>query len=378
MKPTVIGAGGDERHLRVALAGAQMTTTHFFLKQIPAVFQGMVNAFFADVFDTHRQPGFGGGDIGDPAAHEPAAQYTDRVQRARGGLAAGLFFKLGGGEEQPSQRGGFRRHRQFAKGAGLGLITAGAALLKAGAHHVNNALRRRIVTVGFLMRFLGHHAKQQRAANRACEQTLANRQTARRGTVLFRQFGSGFQQNRLRHHIIHQPGFQRLTRPQLFARKDHLKRGADANEARQPLRAAGARQQPKLHFRQPEQRFHIIGTDAAVAGKRQLQPAAEARAMNSRHHMHRQRVDLRHDLLALACQRFGLLRALAVGDHVDIRTGDKVIRLGGDKYHAREIAVFPQRFDNRADVAGKLRLQRVHFLARHVDGDHRNIVRAHL
>ncbi|CCK15348.1 hypothetical protein BN136_1358 [Cronobacter universalis NCTC 9529] len=300
------------------------------------------------------------------------------MQRARGGLAAGLFFKLGGGEEQPSQRGGFRRHRQLAKGAGLGLITAGAALLKAGAHHVNNALRRRIVTVGFLVRFLRDHAKQQRTTKRAGEQTLAHRQAARRGTAFFRQFGSGFQQNRLRHHIIHQPGFQRLTRPQLFARQYHLKRGADANEARQPLRAAGARQQPQLHFRQPELRFRIVGTDAAVAGERQLQPAAEACAVNSRDHMHRQRVDLRHDLLALACQRFGLLRALAVRDHVDIRAGDKVIRLGGDKHHAREIAVVAKRFHDGAHVAGKFRFQRVHFLARHVDGHHRHVVRAHL
>ncbi len=45
-------------------------------------------------------------------------------------------------------------------------------------------------------------------------------------------------------------------------------------------------------------------------------------------------MDLSHNLLSLARQRFRLLRAAAAGNHVDISAGDKVIGFGGDKYHA--------------------------------------------
>ena len=49
---------------------------------------------------------------------------------------------------------------------------------------------------------------------------------------------------------------------------------ATPDEARQALGTAGARQQAELHFRQAQHGFAVIGHHPAMAGERQLQPAA--------------------------------------------------------------------------------------------------------
>ena len=59
---------------------------------------------------------------------------------------------------------------------------------------------------------------------------------------------------------------------------DQLDGGRDAGEARQALRAAGARHDAELHLGQAELRFPH--GDAAMAGQRDLQPAAECRAVD--------------------------------------------------------------------------------------------------
>ena len=97
------------------------------------------------------------------------------------------------------------------------------------------------------------------------------------------------------------------------------------------MRSAGARQQAQLHFRQTQNRFRIVGANPAVTGQRQLKPAAQTGTVDRGNDRDRQTVDLRHHLLALTRQLFGFQSALRPGDHVDIRAGDKVIRLGRDK-----------------------------------------------
>ena len=63
---------------------------------------------------------------------------------------------------------------------------------------------------------------------------------------------------------------------------DHLQRLLDADDARQALRAAGARQQAELHLGQAELRRRH--GDAVMAAERHLEPAAERRAVDRRDH----------------------------------------------------------------------------------------------
>ncbi len=97
--------------------------------------------------------------------------------------------------------------------------------------------------------------------------------------------------------------------------------------------------------------------------------------MNSRHYRDRQRGDFSHNLLALARQRLRLFRALAAGNHVDIRAGDKVVGLRGNKHQALQRVVIPHLFDNGVNLRAERGLQGVHLFARHVNGDHRDVVR---
>ena len=91
-----------------------------------------------------------------------------------------------------------------------------------------------------------------------------------------------------RHHVavgdlVDQARGRALGRVDEGARGDQLQRLLDADGARQPLRAAGTRNDAELDLGQAEL-AHVLGRDAVVAAERQLQPAAQRRAVDRRHH----------------------------------------------------------------------------------------------
>ncbi len=71
---------------------------------------------------------------------------------------------------------------------------------------------------------------------------------------------------RLRFRVIHG-----------LAGDHHVQRGLHADQSRQALRAAGARQQSQLHF--GEAHLHIVRRTSEVTGERDFEPAAEHRAV---------------------------------------------------------------------------------------------------
>lgn len=91
-KAGVIGRAGDQHHLFLPLGRAHALAAHPLAEHVPAVFQRVIDAGFIDVFDTNRQTAAGGGDAGDAAAHQTAAENADAVQGARLSIAAPLFF----------------------------------------------------------------------------------------------------------------------------------------------------------------------------------------------------------------------------------------------------------------------------------------------
>ena len=77
-------------------------------------------------------------------------------------------------------------------------------------------------------------------------------------------------------HPVEEGGVGELLRGHRVAADDHVDRSLDADEARQALGAAGARQQPQLDLRKSERR--VRGGDPVVRGHRQLEPPAETDA----------------------------------------------------------------------------------------------------
>ena len=100
--------------------------------------------------------------------------------------------------------------------------------------------------------------------------------------------------------------------------------------------------------------------------------------MDGGNHRDRQAMDLSHNLLSLARQRFRFLRAAAAGNHVNVCAGDKVIRFGGDKHHAAHRLIITNLSYQPPHLIAELSFQGIHFLTRGIDGDHRDLVRTDL
>jgi hypothetical protein len=83
-------------------------------------------------------------------------------------------------------------------------------------------------------------------------------------------------------HHVHQPDAERLRGVDQLAGQDQPHRLARTDHAREPLRAAAARDDPEVDLRLPQARG--VRGDAQVAGQRQLAPAAEREAVDHRDH----------------------------------------------------------------------------------------------
>jgi hypothetical protein len=144
----------------------------------------------------------------------------------------------------------------------------------------------------------------------------AERRPARRG-----------QQDLLRHHLVHEARLLRARRLQRAPGQDEVERRRDAHEARQPLGAARARDEPELDLGHAEHRLRIVGRDAVAAGQRHLEPAAERRAVDGRHHREGQRFQPVEDGLSAARQRLRLDRAADLAEVADVGAGDEAVGL---------------------------------------------------
>ena len=99
--------------------------------------------------------------------------------------------------------------------------------------------------------------------------TQLSRMGHRRGAKLTLRFG------------IDQARGKSRSAADTLAAADHADGARDAHDARQPLRAAGARDDAQRHFRQAHQRARR--RDTGITAQRQLEAAAQRRAMQRRH-----------------------------------------------------------------------------------------------
>ena len=103
----------------------------------------------------------------------------------------------------------------------------------------------------------------------------------------------------------------------------------DPSEGGQPLGAATSGQNTEEDLGQAHARLQSVHGNPVVARHRHLQSAAQARALDSRHHGLARGLHLEQQILAALGQGGGLLRGLAAGQHVDVGTGDEAAGLAG-------------------------------------------------
>src|SRR5206468_5913968 len=91
-------------------------------------------------------------------------------------------------------------------------------------------------------------------------------------------------QDRRVHELVHDAEAERLAGGLDLPGEDDVERGARTDQSRQPLAAARAGEDPALHLREAELGLGVIGGHAVAAGERELEPAAEASAVNPHGH----------------------------------------------------------------------------------------------
>ncbi len=283
----VVQSTGQQAHLLLKLTAQDMTALEFLGQNVVAVAHGIADPGACHILDPHRYARLGGGDECDAAPHQTTTQHGRVTHLARlGPLIGDLFLHFRGGKEDRTQGSRLDRHNQLAEVAGLGGEASLHPLLHTDAHHVQDPLRRGVVTTR-----LAHHPfacliEQHLAAKLVGLQQLALQIPLQlvAGLALLGQLDGGIQQDRRRYHIVHQPQLFGLLGAHLLAGQHQIKRLGHPDKARQALGTTGSWQQTKLYLGQTQHGFAVIGHHSAMTGQRQLQPAAEARAVNSGDH----------------------------------------------------------------------------------------------
>ena len=179
-------------------------------------------------------------------------------------------------------------------------------------------------------------------------------------------------QDGLGNDLVHQAELARLRGPDRVPGQDEVEGGLDADEPRQPLGAAGAREEAELHLGEPELGPGRVRGHPAPAGQRPFQAPAEAGPVDGGDHRLGEEGESIEPVLSLAG---GLL---AVGDGAEgaeplhVRADDEVLlRRGEDDGLHRLVASEPLQL--LAELGPHRRGERVHRLTGKIEGDHRHL-----
>ena len=160
------------------------------------------------------------------------------------------------------------------------------------------------------------------------------------------------------HHLVDETHLQRALRADVPAGENHVERRLQPDPARQPLRAAHARDEAELHFRKRERRLRMVGADAVAAGERHLEPAAEAGAVN--------RGDDGNAQLSRRSSRAWPVRLIAphrrptdLEELFDVGAGDEAVGFAGDQHEPLNERVVLDSPECVFEFAARLDAQRV-------------------
>ena len=173
------------------------------------------------------------------------------------------------------------RGEEMRDGARFGLesLLAARAVIRP---QIDDGVGRRVVLALRLARDLREQRRlHERAHERPAQHLLGERRPMMRRLLRDDVARGGFEIRR-RHEPVDEPEPQRLVRAHGPAGEHHLHGGLHADEPHGAHRAAEARMDAELHFRQAERQALIAHGDAVAARERELEPAAEREALNRR------------------------------------------------------------------------------------------------
>ena len=215
----------------------------------------------------------------------------------------------------------------------LSLQSFGDAVPQAVLDGFERRKRRRVVAPGLLQHLLTRHPEHQHPAERVAVEHPADEAAGAlpagppAARELLRRRQGDVAEDGGRHELVHDPELERFPGALDLPGEDDVERGTGADQPRQPLAAAGARQEAKLHLGQTELGLGVVGRDAVGAGEREFEPAAQTRAVNPHDHRLGERRDPAQHLVAIGREAFGFGRRGELDELLDVRAGDEVVGL---------------------------------------------------
>ncbi len=168
LKALIPRRAADPCHVTLGFVTRRSFALDVFLEERAHVLQSATNRRVVHFVDAHRSVRFGGGDVSNTAAHEPATQNTDLVHvvATRACRDTAIFLQGLLRKEQRGQRARLGAHHQAPKVLGLGSIAGLVPFEHTNPHSIQRRLGRRIHTLRLLeqtlARFLEKHALADR------------------------------------------------------------------------------------------------------------------------------------------------------------------------------------------------------------------------
>ena len=173
------------------------------------------------------------------------------------------------------------------------------------------------------------------------------------------------------HQLIHQVHPPRRAGPQHLARQHDLHGIDRPGLADRAPGAPEAGENPEIDLGEADARLLVIDRDAVVAGQRQLEPPAQAEAVNTRHHRYLEPLDALEQRMG-ALQRLRQHREIAHRiEFGDIGPGDKAAILAAEQHHARQfpgLGQFLEAGDQGLQLHDGFPAQRIDRRAGRIDG----------
>ena len=186
----------------------------------------------------------------------------------------------------------------------------------------------------------------------------------------------GGDEDRRRHHLVHEAGPKRPRRLPGPAGQDQVERLREADEAGQALRASGSGEEAQQHFRQPEDGLRIVGGYAIPARQHGLDTAAHAGAVDGRDHGHAHGLEAIQHGLPSPRERLALERALDGEEVLDVGPGDEVVGLAAREHDRPDRGVRLHEGEDLLELCDHGTAQGIDLLAGHVEGEDEHAVLA--
>ena len=336
--------------------------------------------------------------ICDACAHHPCAQHRDLLdligRHALGPRRA--LAQLLHGQKQGADHGlRLGRRHGLQEVAGLDAKACVDGDLQAFIEALQDVQLGGIVAIGLLAQHGVAHDEDLRAAGgggAAAGDLEVLFVPARHRVALILDPGLGRRHDLIsRNHGVDEAKLQRFLRGGGLALQDQARRGLQADQAGQTLRAACARQKADLGFGQAQLDLRIVRHDAVVGGQRDLQTAAEGKARQgagdrlaaglhgAEGAVQKERaLELRLQLLVFGQGRSPGPAHGARPHFTEIRAGAEAGGLARHQHRALDGGVGLDALDDLRELLDHLAGEGVHAAAGHVEGDQRHAVRVDL